>query len=209
MANFVDMTAQTYGDLRIVGLSHMLKGRAQWRCACACGREVIKDGWRIRQGLTRSCGCMRKGPAPRHGMTKTLTHRIWCSMRERCQQPSNKSYADYGGRGIKVCDRWASFDAFLADMGPAPEKRSIERLDVNGDYEPTNCCWIPMAQQARNRRSNRHVILNGERMLSCDAAKTLGVSTSTISLWVLGKRNPPVGLNFRALIDAELQAVTT
>jgi hypothetical protein len=89
----------------------------------------------------------------KHGMTKTPTHRTWISMRRRCNELTHDQYKYYGGAGIKVCERWQdSFENFLADMGEMPEGYSIERKDVNGNYEPSNCKWIPMAEQALNRR---------------------------------------------------------
>lgn len=98
----------------------------------------------------------------RHGWNGSQTYRIWCHMKERCLNPRNIGWKNYGGRGIKVCDRWMSFENFLADMGPRPERMTIERKDSNGNYEPENCCWASTEEQANNRSTNRKLTAFGE-----------------------------------------------
>ena len=92
---------------------------------------------------------------PRHGMSDTRIHYCWMAMRSRCERPTNHAYTNYGGRGIKVCDRWKDFANFYADMGPRPEGTTIDRTNNDGDYEPGNCEWVTMKQQAANRRNAR------------------------------------------------------
>jgi hypothetical protein len=105
-----------------------------------------------------------------HGKSGTLTHRIWKGMRSRCNCEGASSYPDYGGRGIKVCQRWDSFEAFLEDMGECPnDNHSIERKDVDGNYDPENCVWLPLPLQARNKRNNRRI--------------TIGDDTRTLAEW--------------------------
>lgn len=138
-----------------------------WRCQCDCGQKTMVDAGKLRSGHTQSCGCLlnerRVESHTTHGHAKqgarSAEYGIWVSMRQRCNSESSSSYGRYGARGVKVCSRWGSFSVFLEDMGPRPSAlHSIERINVNGDYEPSNCKWIESRLQARNRRES--VIVN-------------------------------------------------
>ena len=114
-------------------------------------------------------------------MKNDPTHTAWQSMRQRCNNPKSDRYSFYGGRGIRVCDRWnASFDAFLADMGARPPKRSLDRIDVDGNYEPGNCRWATQSEQMRNMRITRRVTIDGRTYVAKDLAERIGVKTDTI-----------------------------
>lgn len=135
--------------------------RSKWLCRCDCGNEPRIVGNSLRAGLTRSCGCLQRDACRQknstHGMRKAPEYSVWYDMKRRCFDPKNKRYADYGGRGIAVCESWRiSFASFYADMGPRPTAtHSIDRMNNNGNYEPSNCKWSTKSEQAFNRRPKR------------------------------------------------------
>ena len=190
-----DLHGQKFGKLTVMEYAGN-KPRVMWRCKCDCGKETVVRASVLANGHTRSCGCVAGTLFKRsHGMRRTPTYESWCHMKGRCNNPKDQDFPHYGGRGIKVCDRWQSFDSFLADMGPMPDGYSIERVDTDGNYEPANCKWIAKKEQPRNTRRSRYVIVEGERMIYSDAARKLGVSSSLVSAWAHGIRSVPASLN--------------
>lgn len=157
MGKFKDLTGQRFGYLYVVDryIADSLKG-AYWNVRCDCGTtKTIRSG-QLLSGKTVSCGCYARSRAPnlKHGMTNSFEFAAWTAMRKRCQYKKHKAYPQYGGRGITVCSRWADFRNFYADMGECPyPKGSIERVDVDGNYEPSNCLWLPKSLQSANRRN--------------------------------------------------------
>lgn len=121
-----------------------------WRCLCDCGNEkwIISQDLKEGENGVKSCGCLVKT----HGMSYTRTYKIWSGIKDRCLNPNQTGYENYGGRGIKICERWLRFENFHSDMGEAPNNYSIERIDVDGNYCPENCKWIPENKQQINRR---------------------------------------------------------
>lgn len=130
------------------------RNRRQFIVRCECGKEFKCEGVMVFNRSIRSCGCFkRSGLNKTHGLTNTPEYQIWASMIQRCVNPNDESYVNYGGRGIKVCDRWLDFDNFLMDMGNRTNPEyTLERIDVNGDYEPYNCIWDTRIVQSRNQR---------------------------------------------------------
>lgn len=134
-------------------------------CRCDCGNERVVMYGNLKNGDTQSCGCLRRrvsGAKNRtHGLTRTPTHAIWVAMRDRCNNPNNIAFRVYGGRGIRVCDRWNDFANFLADMGERPVDMTIDRRDPNGNYCPENCCWATRQEQGLTMRKTRRLSVDG------------------------------------------------
>lgn len=160
-----------------------------WLCRCDCGteREVSQGALRAKgQQASGSCGCLGHANRIRavitHGMTHSSEFKIWTSIKQRCLIPHNDNYPDYGGRGIRVCDRWCdSFEEFYADMGPRPSSRhSIDRIDVNGHYEPGNCRWATAREQCRNKRTNFVLTFQGKTQCAAAWSEEIGLPAQTI-----------------------------
>lgn len=155
---FKDITGNKYGRLTVIGLEGKNdKGVYMWRCKCDCGNEIVRDSCRLVTGNTKSCGCLKK-ELELGGLYEHKLHSIWKSMLGRCYTKTNTSYRNYGGRGIGVCNEWRkSFKEFYewAYANGYRENLSIDRIDVNGNYEPENCRWVDVYTQANNRRNNR------------------------------------------------------
>ncbi|HOW46093.1 MAG TPA: hypothetical protein P5305_01395 [Rubrivivax sp.] len=165
----IDMTGLRYGSLVGVCVEgrSLRNGNLMWRFKCDCGQDHVADGHAVRSGNTSSCsGCGRgrsAAAATRHGMSRSPEWMAWRNMKSRCYYSGNTEYHNYGGRGIQVCAEWVdSFAAFVASVGLRPSAdHSLERDDVNGNYEPGNCRWATPVEQANNRRSSRRVTFGG------------------------------------------------
>ena len=173
---------KTYGRLTILSLSYNPTTRKYIsKCKCECGSVKEYDFSSVQCGGTISCGCYLKeirGKASiTHQMSKTKEHKAWRHIKERCYNVNSKCYPNYGGRGIKMCERWRdSFENFFIDMGYAPSARhSIDRIDVNGNYEPGNCRWATNRQQNRNRRITYYIAYNGRTKSTCEWEDLLGL----------------------------------
>lgn len=161
---FQDLTGMKFNHLTVLGYVGRIGANNQWNCLCDCGNQKIVCGGNLKSNHTTSCGCFHKDQTSKatktHGLSKSIEYAIWAGMKSRCSDLDNQKY---GGRGIRVCDRWInSFENFYLDMGLRPSaSHSIERIDVNGNYEPSNCKWATNEEQAWNRRNTRKDVLNG------------------------------------------------
>ena len=155
-------------------------------CICDCGKEYSVRIAKLRSGETKSCGCWRSQRMSEanttHGMRDTRVYQAWLSMRKRTTNQNLKSWKNYGGRGIDVCERWKTFENFYADMGDPLPGQSIDRIDNDGNYEPSNCRWATPIQQARNRRSSVMIEYNGIIDCAPGWAERTGISLNAIRM---------------------------
>lgn len=185
--NFKDLTGKKFGFAKVIKWAGRTNRpyRSLWLCRCVCGNEFTKTGTKLNFRKSVSCGCMTTSlkavGMQTHARSGTPEYNVWCSMKRRCLVPSASSFKNYGGRGIKVCDRWLeSFENFYADMGPRPPGRhSIERINNNGDYEPENCRWATQKEQCRNTRKNVFITINSQTKCSSEWAEIVGINPST------------------------------
>lgn len=160
----LDLKGEVFGRLTAVEAASNIGKKRAYRCVCSCGGEIVATVSNLRGGQIQSCGCFRREYSSASAVERNTVHghnrtgkasptwKSWAAMLKRCRNPRHVSYQDYGGRGIKVCERWASFDSFLADMGERPDGKTLDRKDVNGDYEPGNCRWATRSEQQKNKR---------------------------------------------------------
>jgi len=160
MGKALDLTGDRFGRLTAVSYSHSARKQRHWLCRCDCGGSHVAAAADLRSGNTRSCGCLQPEVVGRnnakHGLSHLPEYAVWKAMKHRCCNPHSSDYKRYGGRGIKVCDRWLnSFEAFLKDMGERPfADAQIDREDNDGDYEPGNCRWVDRVTNINNRRNS-------------------------------------------------------
>jgi hypothetical protein len=176
------LTGKTFGRLTVTGHSHKnVRGEHYWFCRCECGNERAILGGSLRIGATTSCGCVFREAHTTHGMTKTRTFKSWDSMRQRCLNENDPSFARYGGRGISVCARWRDdFAAFLKDMGERPAGKTLDRIDGRGDYSPDNCRWASYKDQVRNRQCTQVLTVDGVAKPLQEWCEITGLKPTTI-----------------------------
>ncbi len=181
--NAVDLTGQVFGRITVIKrvesrVDNDGKTRAFWQCRCACGTGFTRNTGRVRR--EKSCGC-KQGGRRTHELSHTPEYRTWCSLKARCNTPTDKDYCKYGARGIKVSDRWSTFENFIADMGQRPSRRhTLDRSNNNLGYEHSNCHWALPRDQMRNTRMTKFIEYNGRRMCLTDWAREIGITASTL-----------------------------
>ncbi len=175
----IDLTGMKFGRLTVLKRSSRQGRVIWWECVCECGVWKEVRGFNLRNGSTKSCGCLNWDiiHGIEHGMTGTPEYICWSGIKRRCYNPKDTHWKTYGGRGISVCERWVnSFENFYADMGPRPDGYTIERVDVNGNYEPSNCKWIPARDQHCNKTNTRRITAFGREQIFADWARELKIT---------------------------------
>jgi len=186
MSKAIDLSNQQFGKLKVIKRAPSPDNRARWQCQCECGGTCVVKGTNLRAGQTTSCGCNRRLAGERartHNLSHSRIYRTWANMKTRCYNAKSENYPEYGGRGIRVCEEWLEFEPFNAwavNNGYA-ENLSIDRMNVNGNYEPSNCQWITMEEQQGNKTSSHLETFRGETHTIAEWARTLGMNPSTIS----------------------------
>ena len=168
-----------------VGYSH---GQQSYLCACDCGNKLVVTGQRLRNGQSKSCGCLSRKLTQirnkRHGLAGTSIYRIWAKIKMRCRNINDPSYKNYGGRGINMCDEWFnSFEQFYKDVGDKPEGLSLDRIDNNKGYFKENCRWATKAEQSKNRRNTIFLEYNNKVMCLKDWARELNKPYSSMKMY--------------------------
>lgn len=186
MTLLVDMTGAVLGGIRVLGRAAPKGGRPTWECSCHCGARFSATGTALRLGKTKECPtCARTSrvrSATKHGDVGSREYIAYGAMKSRCYDPSNKRYPRYGGRGIAVCGRWlAAYSNFLFDMGRQPSpQHTLERINTDGDYEPSNCRWATLIEQANNRSNNTRIEIEGRTQTLTQWSRETGVNRTVI-----------------------------
>lgn len=191
----IELVGKHFGRLTVLSRAGSDKrGEARWSCMCTCGNTTIANASSLKSGNTMSCGCISKELLlernQTHGLCKDKNgkkprlYNIWVRMRQRCCDANSSDYARYGGRGISVCSEWSDFMTFYnwAMANGYKNNLSIERENVNGNYEPTNCSWITLKDQARNKRNSLFFTYKGEKKTLTEWSEILGLKYSTLRM---------------------------
>lgn len=187
MPKIQDISGQTYGPIKVIKFDKLINNRSYWVCQCKCGnvRSIDKGNIkRFKRIQQNGCYCHRKDTKCSHAAAKTKEYYAWLHMRSRCYNENDKRFQNYGKRGIKVCDSWLkSFRNFLKDVGFAPTKKhSIDRINNDGDYEPSNCRWATKAEQMNNTSRSSYYTYLGKTQTLADWSREIGLHHSTILL---------------------------
>ena len=191
MGKFIDITSRKFGRMTVLGVAcKNKKGEYLWHCKCDCGTEKNVRAADLKNGKVVSCGCYRKEKAIKHGLKHDRLYKIWIAIRQRCNNPKSDGFEYYGARGIKVCKEWDDFKSFHDwSMSNGYEKHlTIDRIDVNGNYEPSNCRWVSEQVQGSNKRNNVFLEFNGKTHTLSEWSRIFGIKRATISTrYRLGK----------------------
>ena len=183
-SNRIDLTGQYFGRLKVLCYYNTADDKdrkAKWLCECACGRFKVISGKSLRDGDTKSCGCIKE--EQKHPLCNTRLHSIWKNMKTRCYLPSKPCFKRYGARGIVVCNDWKNSFSSFAEWAIGSGYRdslTLDRIDNNGDYTPKNCRWVTRQRQSNNMASNHLVTFNGRTQTLMDWSRETGIPHSTL-----------------------------
>lgn len=208
--NKKDLSGQRFGRLTVIEEAGRSKNKTiLWRCSCDCGSETITLSTSLRNGNSRSCGCLQKEISTKHGLSNHKMAHIWYDMLYRCYNKKNKYYKNYGGRGISVCKRWHSLENFIKDMSASYDEHKlnndttqIDRIDNNGNYEPSNCKWSTCPENNQNTSKMIHFIAispdgkNYKSKNQSEFARKYNLDNSAISKCIKGKFKQHKGWKF-------------
>lgn len=187
MAKYIDLTGLRFERLTVLEYAGCKNEEAHWHCLCDCGNRTISSGRALRRKQTKSCGCYRRdyqSQNVKHGCNrkkgKTRAYSVWSGMIQRCTNPNDKYFFNYGGRGINVCEQWKDFNNFLSDMGEPPEGKTLDRIDNNIGYSPENCRWADRFVQMRNCRRNVVIEFEGKKQTLIEWAEETGIKFNTL-----------------------------
>jgi len=192
----IDLTGKKFGKLTVIELADTDAGPKYWKCVCECGNTKTVSGGHLKSGNVKSCGCFLKDSKntnirsaiaaakianTKHGKYGQRVYNTWSGMLGRCNNPSNKDFQSYGGRGIKVSKDWETFQNFYKDMGDPPEGHTLDRIDNNFGYCKENCRWATSITQARNRKNNRNFELSGETKTLAEWCEVFAINYETVT----------------------------
>lgn len=187
MARIVIGEGEVFGKLHVLEQIKIRGVGVRYRCQCECGNEILAIASNLKKGNTTTCGCWRKT----HGLTKSKIYGVWKSMLRRCEKPNETGFKNYGGRGIKVCERWHIFENFFADMGHAPEEGyTLDRINNDGNYCKENCKWSDWTEQHGNKRNSRYLTAFGKSQSLHAWAREYGCNARTLHNRVYRGRVP-------------------
>lgn len=200
MSKLIDLTGKRFGRLQVLMRSGSKNGSAMWLCRCDCGKTKVICGVELRSGETKSCGCLHREIASQtmtkhNGSHKERLYRVWAAMLSRTRNPNATNYKYYGGRGIKVCEEWNDYEVFrdwALQNGYNPSAQygecTLDRINVDGNYCPTNCRWVNMSSQNNNQRSNKTIVYNNESHNLKQWSDILGINYSTFKKYIKSGR---------------------
>lgn len=190
MGKFVDLAGKQFGLLTVIGKTgkRSRSGCVVWECKCRCGKTTYVPSSSLIGGYSASCGCAQRLATKKanttHGKSYEKIYRVWNGIKERCENPNNVAFKNYGGRGIELCEEWHNPECFIDwayAHGYSPGKKlSIDRVDNDKGYFPENCAWVDKRTQQNNRRVNHHLTLNGETKTLSEWGETVGIKPNTI-----------------------------
>lgn len=186
MGNFIDLTGQKFGRLTVIEKNGHKGEKIAWLCKCDCGNYVTVTGTGLKSGNTKSCGCLKKEIVSKiktkHGDANTRLYQAWQNMKNRVNNPNQTEYKNYGGRGIKICAEWYSYENFRdwSLSNGYDDTLTLDRINVNGNYSPENCRWVGKIVQANNKTNNHFLTYNGKTQTLTQWEKETGIRRQTI-----------------------------